>query len=565
MIRLFVLLFLAFSNIVLAQVYPKDYFGPPLDIPLILSGTFGELRSNHFHAGIDIKTKGTSGLKVYSVAEGYVSRIKVSPWGYGKAIYVTHPNGFTSVYAHLMRYEGKIETYVKNEQYNKKSYAIELYPAKDELVVTKGQIIALSGNTGGSMAPHLHFEIRNTANEKPLNVLKFGFDIVDDLPPIVRSLKIYQDKEPWSNTFSPKSDNYKVIGSDGLYNIEESIDACGPFGIGLHTHDVLNGANNKNGVYSIDIEVDTKLVYSHQLDDFHFHETKFINSHIDFHEKQDSKKMFHKCFIEPNNKLSIYNEIDNDGIIDFKSDSILPISIKIKDVYGNQSSLSFNVKSKDCDNDSVTEKFNDVLFLYTKENIFDNNEVKLKVPPFSLYKNILFEYQSKQHFNHKFLSNIYSIHNKYTPLHKGAQLSIKANIDTNFIKKSFIAKLNENQSLNYIGGKYNNNFFTTKIKHFGDYVIALDTIKPSIKGLNIYPGKKMKNSTLKVQIKDDLSGIKSYRGEIDGQWILLEYEPKQNRLTHYFLNSLTKGKHVFTLEVTDNKDNVQRYEALFYR
>ena len=255
-----------------SQNHPKDYFRSPLDIPLILSGTFGELRSNHFHAGIDLKTKGQSGLNVYAIADGYVSRIKVSPWGYGKAIYITHYNGYTSVYAHLMRYTGAIQDYVIDQQYLQKSYDIELFPDSLELKVQKGQIIGLSGNTGSSAAPHLHFEIRNSQNQYPQNGLQFGFDIKDDIPPIIKELKLYrQSKKTQIN-----GNNHDIIletkGENGLYMLDQNIEVSGPFSIGLNTYDLLNFASNKNGVFSIDVFVDSSLIYSHKMEEFGFHD-----------------------------------------------------------------------------------------------------------------------------------------------------------------------------------------------------------------------------------------------------------------------------------------------------
>ena len=167
--RLIIIPFLFFISVSMAQnSYPQDYFQSPLEIPLILSGTFAELRSNHFHSGLDIKTQQQSGLKVMAAASGFVSRIKVSHFGYGKALYITHPNGYTTVYAHLQNFNPEIDAYIKHRQYKNESYEIELFPKAGELLVNNGDIVAYSGNTGGSGGPHLHFEIRNK-QEHPMN------------------------------------------------------------------------------------------------------------------------------------------------------------------------------------------------------------------------------------------------------------------------------------------------------------------------------------------------------------------------------------------------------------
>ena len=184
---LFFLVLVCIHHTVFTQVsYPKDYFVKPLDIPLILSGTFGELRSNHFHSGLDIKTQQREGLNVYASAEGYVSRIKISHWGYGKALYITHPNGYTTVYGHLKKFSPTIEAYVKRHQYEKEKFQIQLFPKEDELKVTKKQVVALSGNSGGSGGPHLHYEIRD-ANARPTNPMLFGIEIKDTKAPQIRA------------------------------------------------------------------------------------------------------------------------------------------------------------------------------------------------------------------------------------------------------------------------------------------------------------------------------------------------------------------------------------------
>jgi len=189
-LNIFLMLLLVGASSLAQSNIPKDYFGKPLDIPLILSGSFGELRSNHFHSGLDIKTQQRTGLPVYAPADGYVSRIKVGHYGYGKALYIKHPNGYSTVYAHLERYAGKIQDYVKKQQYRKESYEIELFPKADLLPVYKGDLIGYSGNTGSSGGPHLHFEIRD-ASSRPMNPMLFGLDVPDTRRPLLNSVMVY--------------------------------------------------------------------------------------------------------------------------------------------------------------------------------------------------------------------------------------------------------------------------------------------------------------------------------------------------------------------------------------
>lgn len=540
---------------------PKDYFRSPLDIPLILSGTFGELRPNHFHAGIDLKTKGQSGLKIYSVADGYVSRIKVSPTGYGKAIYIKHPNGFTSVYAHIMRYNDKIETIVKKEQYAKKSFAIEIFPKPNQISVKKGEIIALSGNSGSSFAPHLHFELRDSKTEKPQNGMHFGFNIKDNINPIIKEIKLYKKTD-----FNGLYETEKIIvkGSNGNYYIDSNLVANDTFALSISTYDLLNGANNKNGIYKIELTANDTLIYQMKMDEFSFNETKYIKSHSDFFEKTKNKKKFHKCFIDPYNKLSIYDSIVNNGFISFGNTDKIKIKFIVSDSYENQSILTFNVVKQQKTKEFMPDSTTSFMFAYGTNQIFKNDFIELKSNRRSFYDLVYFKYKNKGDTLENCFSSVHQIHDESTPIHNNLNLSINlTEFSDSIASKLCLAKV-VNGKLNYSGGKYENGKLKGKIYSFGDYTVSIDQTKPIIKGLNIFPGKTMTSSSLKMIIKDDFSGIKTYEGKIDDQWIIMEYDPKKNRLTHYFEKNLAKGKHKFELKVTDKVDNVNYYEAIFY-
>lgn len=561
----FILILMFSLNISNAQEkeIPKDYFRSPLDIPLILSGTFGELRPNHFHAGIDLKTKGASGLKIYSVADGYVSRIKVSPTGYGKAIYVKHPNGYTSVYAHLMRYNDKIEAIVKKEQYSKKSFAIEIFLNPEDIVLKKGEIIALSGNSGSSFAPHLHFELRDSKTEKPQNGMHFGFEIKDNIAPIIKEVKLYE-KSAFNGKYN--TENKLVKGGNGKYYIDSDFEADTTFGISISTYDLLNGANNKNGVYKIALIVNDSLVYRVKMDEFAFSETKYIKSHSDYYENVENKKKFHKCFIDPFNKLSIYDSLVNSGFISFGKNESLNIKIIVSDLYQNKSILAFDVvKQKKIQEKAKPDSSTSFMFVHGANQVFKNKYIELKSNKKSFYDLVYFQYKNRIDSLVSTFSGIHKIHNQNTPIHNTLALTI--NLDRypdSIASKLCLAKVNKNNKLIYAGGKYEEGKLNAKIYSFGDYTVSIDTIKPIIKGLNIYPGKTMNSSNLKMTIKDDFSGINTYNGRINGQWIIMEYDPKNNRLTHYFEKDFPKGKHTFDLKVTDKHNNESNYQAIFY-
>ena len=546
-----------------AQNHPIDYFQAPLDIPLILSGTFGELRSNHFHAGIDIKTQGASGHKVYSVADGYVSRIKISPWGYGKALYITHPNGYTSVYAHLSKYHGLIEEYVKNAQYDKESFTIELFPQKEELFVKKGDLVAFSGNSGSSSAPHLHFELRTSKNEFPQNGLHFGFKVKDNIAPVIREIKVQPRGEKSQVNQQQLSKFFKPSKEGSIYKIKQPILVYGKVSVGIYTHDLLNGANNKNGVYSVDLYIDGSRIYFHEMNEFGFHETRYINSHIDYAENQISKKRIHSCYTEINNLLSVYEHVENNGVISV--DSIHQGKFIIKDVYGNTSELHFTLEATKYIPTKNSQKILPVVatFPYQEANIYQNEGIEIYIPKKALYDTLQFQYSVSGDTLSNCFAPVHNVHNKYVAVHKPYAISIENTVDSLLKSKAFIAQINKNGKLSFRGGKWVNNKLTTKLKSFGRFTVAIDTINPTIKGLNIYPGKTMTSSTLRVIIKDDMSGIKAFRGEIDGKWILMEFDPKRNLLTHYFEKDLGNGMHSFTLKLEDERGNISNYKANF--
>jgi hypothetical protein len=289
------------------NTYPQNYFRNPLDIPISLAGSFGELRPNHFHSGIDIKTNSRENLNVYAVADGYVARIRVSANGFGNALYINHPNGYTSVYGHLNAYNPVIALYLKNMQYAKESFEVDLFPQAHELPVKKGDIVALSGNTGSSGGPHLHFELRETKTEITINPQLFGYEIEDRVPPAIQAIKLY----PLSNSSAinglNNSASFLVKGKAGNYTLAVSnpIEAHGNIVMGIITSDAQTSAGEKNGVYSIEIKMDGKRYYFHELDKFGFNETRGINSHIDYEERMKSKNTIQRSCVAPNNHLSI--------------------------------------------------------------------------------------------------------------------------------------------------------------------------------------------------------------------------------------------------------------------
>ncbi len=547
-------------------------FHMPLNIPLFLSGNFGEIRSTHFHTGIDIKTQQETGKKVYAVYEGYISRIKIQSGAYGKSIYITHPNGYVSVYGHLDKFMPEIEEFIKDLQYQRKSFEIDYYPEAGRFAVETGQIIALSGNTGRSSGPHLHFELRKEVNQNPLNVLRFNFDIKDNIKPAIYNVIIYP-----ADNFSLVNDACKklmvpVTGTNGIYRIQHNsnIKVSGSIGFGIEAFDYLNGQNNKCAVYSVELRIKDSLVYSHRIDELSFDELKYVNSHADYEEKLKNNRIIHKLFLEPNNKLGIYRNVINRGIYKFDGDTLVDVKINVRDVYGNESQLSFSVKS--CKSDSqpalVGPDTNFVKpFFYYMPNKYETGDLKILLPKDALYDNIDFTYCTIVE-NGPGLSDIHSIHNEYTALHKNYSLSIKAkNLAENLQNKALITFIDKDTILVSQGGEWENGYVTTRTGTFGKFKISVDTTAPAIKPVNFYNnGKYSGNGNISFRIEDELSGIKSYNGYIDNKWALFEYDAKNSTISYRFDQGrlTTDTKHKLEIYITDYKNNTGIYRGTFY-
>jgi len=550
------LLFIVNNKLQCQVKYSKTDFRSPIGIPIILAGNFAELRTNHFHSGIDIKTKGSQGYRIYSIDSGYVSRINISHWGYGKAIYVNHPNGYTSVYAHLRNFPEKIEKFIREEQFKQQKETISVYFEKNKILVNKGEIIAFSGNTGGSSAPHLHFEIRETISEKPVNPLLFNFDVKDDLAPSIYNIKIY----PLSNAKVNKSIDailIPVIKENDTYSINTPISAFEEIGIGIHTIDKLSDSYNKCGIYSIKLFKDKELIFHQQMDKLDFSTSRYINTHKDYLEYKKNKHSIHKSFISDNNELNIYKTLINKGNIYINENRKYYFKYVVSDVFGNTSNLNFTI-SGDSTMISKKETKNLMLDAVKKSDSIIKNDFVAIFSSKSLYKKIDINYKLKDTSNK--LSATHTINSSDIPIHKAFVLKLKLKEIPSIIEsKAIIVEHVANNNIISRGGKFNNNWIETNVKCFGTYSIKIDTIAPVIKAINIYENKILsKQNNVKFKITDNLSGINNYDIWVDDTWMLANYSPKTANLILTFnkYNKITKGKHKLKIKVKDERNNI---------
>jgi len=560
-----ILLFIVSTTFLNAQenTFPQDYFRSPLDIPIILSGTFGELRSNHFHAGLDIKTQHRNGLKVYAAAEGYVSRIKVSLWGYGKVIYVEHPNGYTTVYAHLSKFGDGIEEYVKKKQYQKENYETgNIYLEPDVLPVNKGQVIGFTGDTGGFVGPHLHYEIRDSESENIINPLYFGLDIPDNIAPTISKLMVY----PIGNKSKVNNGNKKQILpikklASGNY-ITNRVLAIDTIGFAIQTYDRLNNASNKNGVYSIEMEINGNSIYKHDLTTFSFSESKFINLHIDYSHFAQHNVRVQKTHVDNSNKLSIYKTLENRGYINIEEDKSYNVKIIVKDFKGNASTITIPVKGKNQQTSPllIPEDTSMVVIKAKKFNKFTKNGVTIAFPKNTFYDDTELSFSIS--------GKTAKIHKPIIPLDKSYTLTFDSTFyNPKDVEKLYIANVNNSKYPRYQNTRRRAGKIFTTTKVLGKYTILKDLSKPKIYGANFKNGNWLtKVPYLTVKISDTGSGIKSYNAYIDDEWILMEYDLKRKRLKYNFKDKkLVGSKHIFKLVVSDNVGNTNTYESTFFR
>ncbi len=554
----FSVLTLLICNFIFAQTqYPKDYFRPPLDIPMQLSGNFGELRPNHFHAGFDLKTNQREGLNVYAVADGYVSRIKISTFGNGKCIYITHPNGYTSVYGHLQTPVGPILDYVKKTHYKEKAYEIEMFPKPDELPVTKGQLIGLSGNTGSSEGPHLHFEIRDSKTEFVINPIFFGFDqnIKDTKKPTLSSLYVYPlDNATVNQSKQPLLVNM-TLQKDGTY-LAGKVKTNGKIGFGINAVDTDDVSHNKNGVFNVSTFLNGNQNYNYQFNTYSFDEMRYINAFIDYPRYKKTSQRVQKLFMKTPFALSIIKTDSLRGIISAQPNLASSYRIEVSDYFGNQNSITVPIEYDTATPLVQAEPSASKYFVkYNRDTNFEKGNMSVFFPAGTFYEDF--------NMNFDVRNNKVYIHDDTVPVHSNFTITIK---DTLY-PESLRDKLYIGKGTSYNGTIRKGDVFTAKAKILGPYGLVLDTIPPVIKITKPVEGKWISDQKkIEFTIGDSLSGIKSYNGYLNGSWVLFEYENKSRKITHTFDDQyLTEGENFLKIEVIDNVGNSTIFETHFFR
>ena len=548
---LFTLLFISNINFLISQ---EIDFHSPIDAPFDLSGTFGEFRSR-FHTGIDFKSRGVQGQKIFSIEDGFVSRIEVNNYGYGKVIYIDHPNGYTSVYAHLRNFSPELNKYIKSELYKSKTNSIKKFPKKNELTIRKGSVIGYSGNTGRSFGPHLHFEIRETENQNALNPLMFNYKYIDKERPIIRGLYIINEDKSLVRKLPARKKISKI--NDSTY-ISDLIEYNGKIGVGLDIYDIqYKNLYNQNGIYKIELFIDSILSYSYKMDKIKFSENHYKKIMYDYLSLVEKNKKVLKIYTPRNSNLSFLKNNSFNGIINSDTYKDNFVTIKISDWNKNSSYIKFRLKS-------VTTKSEDISYqgievLRNQDYTLNKNSSIIEIDKNTFYDDLL--------LNISYNSDTLDLGKEKNPFRSSLRVKLPHKIiDTMQLRQSFVGKI-INDRVSYLSSKKNNSYVYTNTSSLGRYIISRDTLEPEIKPINFKNNSNIKGKrSLRLRLKDELSGIKKYSSYINGIWALFEYEPKSNLIFHNLSDGIiNNGENELIIKYEDGVGNKGVFRAkVFY-
>lgn len=533
-------------NISSAQRYNKILLYSPLKGTLQLAGNFGEFRTNHFHAGVDLRT-GTINHPIYAVADGYVSRIKVSGDGYGNALYLTIPKYKLKIlYGHLNKYCPALQSKVKEFQNRIQEFQFDMEFDSTFFPVKKGQFIAYSGTTGRSFGPHLHFEIRNL-NDEPINPQLFNLKIEDTKAPRITKIAIFpaNDSSYVNNSNSPK---YYILNG----SLKQTPIVHGSIYFGVEAFDYLNNVSSRNAYYSTKMFVDNKLFYYSKFDSISYLHNRDVNSMVDYPTRLYKGWRIQKTYVEPNNELFHYVKVKNNGIVEFNDNNTHTITIVVGDIYGNTTRFSYKVKSSTSKKKFKINK-NYTILRYDTVNTFSSNGIEIYFPEKSLFDNVKFQFKTSYGSNY---SPLYHIGNEQIPIKEPFILSLNASLIPDNIKnKTVICRINGKNNDVY-KATITGNYASAYVQYFGNYYLDVDTIAPTIKLIN-------KSASLKFKVRDDLSGIADWAGFINGQWAIFAYDAKNDLIYYYFDEKVRKGTNKAVLLVKDKVGNIAEMKLNF--
>lgn len=529
----------------------------PVDFTIVLAGNLGEVRANHFHSGIDIKALRGVGSPIYAVADGYVSRIGVAPSGYGNFLMVTHRDGTSSLYAHLDDFSATIKRYVTQEQLKAQRYALDLYLTPDKFPVKSGDVIAKLGNSGSSGGPHLHFEIRDS-NSNSINVISRGiYHVPDREKPICSKLFVYQcDTINRVPVFSLTQTINFVADKSGKYvPSTELINISKPTYFAYEVIDYKDGKTNTMGIYGLKQEVDSVINFEFAIDKVNFLTSRFINSYVQYDKNRESKRHVVRAYLSPNNKLEIYKNVANRGLVtppNVGQERILQTSLF--DEEQNETKIKLKLINDGASLPSCKISDNEIVIDWDSDKFISRDGLVVEIPFGALYDNEILPFGRT--------GDSYIVGKEDVALQKNISVKIKEKVDPKLQKFVCLARLKPKGGLICAGGKYQNGEIVADTKTFGNFVIAYDSVAPTVRPI-VTNGSTLKSSYIKFKITDDLSGVKKYDIFIDEKWVIGEYDPKNALLQTKVALSEQPKEHNVNVVVTDSKGNTTNFKTKY--
>jgi murein DD-endopeptidase MepM/ murein hydrolase activator NlpD len=546
---------------------PLPDFVSPVRGVMQLTGTFGELRGNHFHGGLDIR--GAVGRPIYAIGDGYISRMRTGISGYGQALYLTHPSGHTSVYGHLDRFRDDLMGHLRELQYAREHFLIDETFGPERFPIRKGELIGYLGKRGYVSGPHLHFEIRDTESERNLNPMNFGITVADTRRPEIRMLRVYELDER-GNVLAGR--DLRVRGARGQYGtVEDTIWVDQPqIAFGLKAYDQQNGRPNWNGIYALELAAADSMRFAFRMDHFAGAQTRYLNAHLDYGEQQLHDSWFHRCFRLQGNELDIYQTDAQQGRLQLHPGEALPLDFTVGDHRGNESHLRAVVKRR-AGAPVLPQRPPYTYFLpHTEANIIDNGSLRAHFPEGAFYEDVYLHYELVVEDSDGLYAPVHSLHRAAVPVHRYFDLQIRPNaIPEHLRDKAVIAYCEDGAEPLSYGGEWVEGRLRAPVRSFGNYTIMIDTVPPLVEPYRFQ--RDMRGwEAFSFKITDNFPTAGKahslrYRAEVDGQWILMEYDLRTDRLFHTFDGRIPRGKHQLRLRVQDDRGNERLVEREFVR